>query len=93
MPRYRRVEVVYPYRPVGGAGIDVAAPGGDGWGKVAADESLEDAVAAEGDEGDVVRVPAGGEGVGFHAVVEGRGVVVAFEGVEGGTVEHFPDTY
>ena len=38
------------------AGVEVSAVGRAGWGEVAADESFEDAVAAEGDEGAVFGV-------------------------------------
>ena len=47
--RLRAVEVPDVDFAVVGAGVDVAAVGAVAWGEVAADESLEDAMAAEGD--------------------------------------------
>ena len=59
------------------ARVDVAAVGAAGRGEVAADEGFEDAVAAEGDEGAVVRVRLVVFGVvGREAVVEVGGVVL-----------------
>lgn len=63
------------YAAVVRAGVDVALVGGGGGREVASDEGFEDAVAAEGDEGAVVRVGLVLEHiVGGEAVVEVRGV-------------------
>jgi hypothetical protein len=71
------IEVPDVYAAVVGAGVDVSLVGG-GWGrKVASDESLEDAVAAEGHKRAVVWVGCVVEHVvGSEAVVEICGVVL-----------------
>lgn len=71
------------YFAVVGAGVNVALVCGGGGGEVAADEGFEDAVAAEGDEGAVVRVrDVGGFFVGGEAVVEVCGKVLAWVSME-----------
>ena len=71
------VEVPDVHAAVVGAGVDVSLVGGGCGGEVAADEGLEDTVAAEGHEGAVVRVGGVVEDVvGGEAVVEVCGVVL-----------------
>lgn len=71
------VEVPDVHAAVVRAGVDVALVGGGGRGEVAADQRFEDAVAAEGYEGAVVRVGGVVEDVvGGEAVVEVCGVVL-----------------
>lgn len=75
------VEVPDVYFTVVRAGVDVALVGTGGRRKVAADEGLEDAVAAEGDERAVVWMRGVVEDVvGGEAVVEVCGVVLWVSG-------------
>ncbi len=76
-----------------GTAIDEAAIGGTGGGEVAPDQSLEDAVAAKGDEGAVVGVQGVGFGVvGGEAVVEVCGVVLFATLSANASFPHFTPT-